>query len=66
MLITLGYPNKDLRDEGPIYIRSNTVILDMTNKTIIEIPDLDHRGEFTSFYGDGQNEFLGWVNWEIQ
>lgn len=63
--ITLGYPNKNPPDGGPLYVRYNTVILDMGNKTIFELPDQDHRGEYTSLYGGSQNEFIGWVNWAI-
>jgi dipeptidyl aminopeptidase/acylaminoacyl peptidase len=64
-LITLGYPNKDLSDGSPLFVRYNTVVLDMFSNSIIELPDQDHRGEYTSLYGDGHNELLGWVNWEI-
>lgn len=65
LLITLGYPNREYPDEGPNYLRFNTVILDMANRTIVELPDQEHRGEYTTFYGKDQNGLLGWVNWEI-
>ena len=64
-LITLGYPNISNPEQGPLFTRYNTIILDVADKIIFELPDIDHRGEYTSLYGNGQNEFLGWVNWSL-
>lgn len=38
------------------------LILDMENKTILELPDDNNRGEYTSY---ASRVPVGWVNWEI-
>jgi hypothetical protein len=40
-------------------------ILDLARKTIYELPNDNHMGEFISWEKKDFNEFLGWVNWEI-
>jgi Tol biopolymer transport system component len=49
----------------PFNIGGTTVIMDLTDKTIYELPDKKNRGEFTTYYGDKVVGFAGWVNWEI-
>jgi hypothetical protein len=46
-------------------IRSTDMILDLSNKTIYELPDKNNRGDYMALYKNKPVEMMGWLNWEI-
>jgi hypothetical protein len=52
-----------LHPAPPGYV-SRSYLPDLANKIIHEIPDENHRGEFSAMYKGGENGLPGRVNWE--
>ncbi len=66
LLLRLAYGNPistGTPTDALLIVRSTDVILGMSTKTILELPDENKRGEYSSY--DGTKQPLGWVNWEI-
>jgi hypothetical protein len=47
------------------FVRSTDMILDLSNKTIYELPEKNNRGDYTALYKSNPVEMMGWLNWEI-
>ena len=67
LFLRLAYPNPQPpgtpTDLLPATGHIMDLILDMTTKTILELPDENNRGGYTSH--NGPKVPLGWINWEI-
>jgi WD40-like Beta Propeller Repeat len=63
----LAYQGNSPQPEGShsLAAYSTTVVLDLSNKTIFELPDPKNRGEYSSRYGNVNYGLVGWLDWQI-
>lgn len=62
----LAYQGNSPQPEGSqsVAASSVTVVLDLSDMTIFELPDPNNRGQYTSQYGNINYGLFGWVDWK--